>query len=84
MLDTSKLENKCDIITDLQHVLAIHGMLCLALRHPKLGKETRKRGKRTIKALEDLMLQEGLIDEETRKEIHQVEKQENPPDGIDL
>lgn len=54
--------------------LAIHGYLCLALRHPQATGPTRQIALDLVQDLEAAFLAQGLLDQEDVDLIHKVEQ----------
>lgn len=66
---------------DLLTWMAIHGFLCLALRHPKTkGHSMRPTVLDVIRRLEEELVREGVLDPKIVAEIHRVEAEEGSLD----
>jgi len=73
MPDISKLSDTVEINAALCKWMAIHGALCLALRHPEMGASVREVLLECVAKLEALFLGTGLLTPEEIAEIHRVE-----------
>lgn len=62
---------------NLLSLMAIHGLLCLALRHPKITEGTvRSIGLKFIEDAGRMLVRGGLLTEEELEEVHRVEEEE--------
>jgi uncharacterized protein related to proFAR isomerase len=80
-LDPEKFEQEVSIQADLLAWLAVHGYLCLALRHPgpREGK-TRPFILKMVATIETALLKGGIMGPEDIKLIHKVEMEEGNED----
>lgn len=58
--------------------MAVHGYLCLALRHPQANGPSRQIALHVVDQLEKLLVEGGLLSREEMAEGHQVEAAEGP------
>jgi len=79
-MDITKMNHIHLLEIDGLTALAIHGNLCLALRHPENNGASRYLIEKTIKEIEVLLIEDGLINKDDLREIHRVEKEEG---GLD-
>jgi hypothetical protein len=75
-LDVSRLDMRVTFEMDALELLAIHGCLCLGLRHPHFQGPTRSLILQFVKDAEIKLLEIGLIRPEHIRIIHQVEAEE--------
>jgi len=59
------------------HLMALHGYICLGLRHPKTTGPSRDIVLHYIDVFETLLLNSGLLDEDDVRLIHKVEMEES-------
>lgn len=73
---------KSDEIIDMKisalHLMAIHGNLCLALRHPGNNGPSRKLIIEFVNSIENKLKDIGMFTDEDIKLMHQVEEEESP------
>jgi hypothetical protein len=78
---TKDKEKLCEII-ELQmsafHLLAIHGNVCLGLRHPKNTGPNRQLAIEFINYAESKLKAAGIINDKDIKRIHKLEQKESP------
>ena len=78
---TNDKEKLCGII-DLQmsalHLLAVHGNVCLGLRHPNNKGPNRQLALEFINYAEQKLKAAGLINDQDIEEIHRIEWEESP------
>ena len=60
------------------HVLAVHGNVCLGLRHPTNTGLNRKLALEFIGYVENKLKSAGLINDQDIEKIHNVEQEESP------
>jgi len=78
---TKDKEKLCEII-ELQisalHLIAVHGNVCLGLRHPKNTGPNRKLAIEFLNYAEAKLKDAGIIDDDDIKRIHKLEQKESP------
>ena len=82
---TKDKEKLCEII-ELQmsafHLLAVHGNVCMGLRHPNDIGPNRQLAIEFLNYAEAKLKAAGIINDKDIKRIHKVEFQESPHDDI--
>lgn len=74
-MDATKAMNRVDVNASLLDWLAVHGFLCLALRHPGPTDSTREIISRIVDRLATLVVDGGLLTREEMQEAHNVEQE---------
>ena len=75
-----KLSEIIELQISAVHLLAVHGNVCLGLRHPKNIGPNRQFALEFINYTESKLKEAGIIDDEDIKIIHMIEFQESPHD----
>lgn len=75
-LDADLLRQRVTVELPLIAWLAIHGNLCLALRHPQNRGPSRLTCIDALERLAELIIEHGLMTREEMAEAHRVEQQE--------
>ncbi len=75
MPDMTKAEVPAAIETDLIVWAAVHGSLCLALRHPQLPETSRKIVEAFVTGVEAQLVAGGLFTREEMEHAHNVEQE---------
>jgi hypothetical protein len=64
------------------YAMAVHGALCLGLRHPAFTGPSRRLVLHIVYELEKAMKAEDILDDRDIQMIHQVENEESPHRGL--
>lgn len=78
MPDLQKLQETAAIEAELMTWMAVHGGLCLALRHRDLTGAVRDTLLRMVGGIEEMLLAGGALTQAEIDLIHQVEAEESP------
>ena len=72
-MDESKLNVQVELQATADIWLAVHGNLCLSLRHPRNTGPSRKMVEHMVYAIEQALLVAGVLDQTDIDEVHGVE-----------
>ena len=75
-LDGSRLGDMVDFKISLLQLMAVHGAICLGLRHPQMKGPSRAIILQFVKTAEDKFVESGLMKPEHIRIIHAVEEEE--------
>jgi len=76
--DTRAWEEIIELRMSALHLLAVHGNVCLGLRHPTNTGPNRKLALEFLGYSEQKLKSAGLINDEDIENIHKVEQEESP------
>ena len=76
--DSRKWEEIIELQMSALHLLAVHGNVCLGLRHPTNTGPNRKLALEFVNYAEQKLKSAGLINDQDIENIHNVEQEESP------
>lgn len=76
--DEEKLGGIIDLHISALHLLAVHGNVCLGLRHPENKGPNRQLGIEFLNYAEAKLKAAGIINDNDITLIHKTEQEENP------
>ena len=75
-MDLSKVEVPLKVDAELFTWLAVHGTLCLGLRHPRHTGPSRRIAEEFVRALGARLVEEGLLSADELNDAERLERQE--------
>lgn len=81
-LSNQELEQQVIVTLPVLYWMAVHGNLCLALRHPQNNGPSRASVIHSIELIESVLKDQGLMDQEDIDLVHQTEQDFNRFEGF--